>query len=246
MKLLVSECVWDAVITRLGFSSDSSGKESACSAGDAGLISGSGRSPGEGDGNPLQYSCLGNPMDRGAWQATVHGVEKSQTRLSNWTHTMTRWPPKFSPCNLRCGLSVRPGWWPGSRPTGSQEEREGASPASGWHSFAVASRTVIIGAVTDVNTVTWLTAGKLSADWCISFFSHSILAEPGTIQKLHHQHLEIFCAFGKNEHGLVYCKFLMSNYWWWISHFRWQRRSGWKASLEQLLLIVINPWCSLL
>ena len=47
----------------------------------AGLIPGSGRYPGERHGNPLQYSCLGNPMDRGAWQATVHGVAKSQTRL---------------------------------------------------------------------------------------------------------------------------------------------------------------------
>ena len=48
---------------------------------DAGLISGSGRSPGGGHGNPLQYSCLENPMDRGAWQATVYGVAKSWTRL---------------------------------------------------------------------------------------------------------------------------------------------------------------------
>ena len=47
--------------------------------GDAGLIPGSGRSPGEGNGNPLQYSCLENSMDRGAWQATVHGVAESQT-----------------------------------------------------------------------------------------------------------------------------------------------------------------------
>ena len=54
------------------------GKESAFSAGDPGLISGLGRSPGEGDGNPRQYSCLGNLMDRGAWQTTVHGVAKSQ------------------------------------------------------------------------------------------------------------------------------------------------------------------------
>ena len=46
---------------------------------DSGLIPGSRRSPGEGNGNPLQYSCLGNPMDRGAWQATVQGVAKSQT-----------------------------------------------------------------------------------------------------------------------------------------------------------------------
>ena len=61
----------------------SEGKGSACNAGDLGLIPGSGRSPGEGNGNPLQYSCLGNPMDRGAWRATVHGVAKSQTRLSD-------------------------------------------------------------------------------------------------------------------------------------------------------------------
>ena len=55
-------------------SSGSVGKESACSAGDLGSIPGSGRSPREGNGNLLQYSCLGNPMDRGGWQATVHRV----------------------------------------------------------------------------------------------------------------------------------------------------------------------------
>ena len=53
-----------------------SGNESACNAGDMGLIPGSGRSPGEGNGNPLQYSCLENPMDRGPWQARVHGFGK--------------------------------------------------------------------------------------------------------------------------------------------------------------------------
>ena len=63
----------------------SDGKASAYNAGDLGLIPGSERSPGEGNGNPLQYSCLENPMDRGAWWATVHGVAKSQTRLSNFT-----------------------------------------------------------------------------------------------------------------------------------------------------------------
>ena len=67
----------------MGFYSVSVVKESACQAGDAGLIPGSGRSPGKGNGNPLQYFCLGNPMDRGTWRATVHGVAKSQTRLSN-------------------------------------------------------------------------------------------------------------------------------------------------------------------
>ena len=61
-------------------------KESACSVGDPASIPGSGRSPGEGHGNPLQYSCLENPMDRGAWWATVHGVAKSQTRLRDLTH----------------------------------------------------------------------------------------------------------------------------------------------------------------
>ena len=58
-------------------------KESACSAGDVGWIPGSGRSPGVGNGNPLQYFCLGNPTDRGAWQAIVHGVTKSQKWLSD-------------------------------------------------------------------------------------------------------------------------------------------------------------------
>ena len=58
------------------FPGGSDGKESSCSVGDLGLIPGSGRSPGEGNGNPLQYCCLG----RGAWQATVHGVTKSRTR----------------------------------------------------------------------------------------------------------------------------------------------------------------------
>ena len=61
-----------------------SGKESACNSGDVGLIPGSGRSPGEGNGNLLQYSCLGNPMDRGAWRPTVHGVAESRTRLSDF------------------------------------------------------------------------------------------------------------------------------------------------------------------
>ena len=65
--------------------SSSDGKASAYNAGDPGLIPGWGRSPGEGNGNPLQYSCLESPMDRGAWEATVHGVAKSRTQLSNFT-----------------------------------------------------------------------------------------------------------------------------------------------------------------
>ena len=62
------------------FSSDS--KVSACNVGDLGSIPGLGRSPGEENGNPLQYSCLENPMVRGAWGATVHGVKKTWTQLS--------------------------------------------------------------------------------------------------------------------------------------------------------------------
>ena len=65
----------------MGFPGGSDGKESTCNAGDPGSIPGLGGSPGEGNGNPLQYSCLENPMDRGAWQATVHGVAKSQAQL---------------------------------------------------------------------------------------------------------------------------------------------------------------------
>jgi len=61
------------------YRSDSDGKESAYNAEDWGLIPGSGRSPGEGNGNPLQYSCLPDPMDSRAWWATVHGVAKNQT-----------------------------------------------------------------------------------------------------------------------------------------------------------------------
>jgi len=66
-----------------GFHGGSDGKESACNVGDLGSIPGSERAPGEGNGNPLQYSCLENPMDRGARWATVRGITKSQTQLSN-------------------------------------------------------------------------------------------------------------------------------------------------------------------
>ena len=66
---------------------DSEGKVSACNVGDPGSIPGLGRSPGEGNGNPLQYSCLENSMDGGAWWATVHGATKSQARLSDFTFT---------------------------------------------------------------------------------------------------------------------------------------------------------------
>ena len=64
----------------VGFPGGSDVKESACNVGDLGSIPGSGRSPGEGHGNPLQYSCLENPLNRGAWWAMIHGITKSQTQ----------------------------------------------------------------------------------------------------------------------------------------------------------------------
>ena len=80
------------------------GKESTCSAGNLGSIPGSGRSPGEGNGNPLQYSCLENPTDRGAWQATVHGV----TRVGHNLVTELLPPGRRAPG----WLGVLPGpWW---------------------------------------------------------------------------------------------------------------------------------------
>ena len=71
------------------FLGGSDGREFTCNAGDLSSIPGLGKSPGEGNGYPLQYSCLGNPKDRGAWWATVHGVTKSLTQLSKHTHTHT-------------------------------------------------------------------------------------------------------------------------------------------------------------
>ena len=74
-----------------GFPGGSYGKESTCSAGDLGLIPGLGRSPGEGNDNPLQYSCLRNAMGRGAWGATVHGVSKSWTQLRDSLSLTFKW-----------------------------------------------------------------------------------------------------------------------------------------------------------
>ena len=69
-------------MSSFGLPCSSNSKKSACNAGDLGSIPGLGRSSGEGNGYPLQYSGLENAMDRGAWWATVHGIAKSQTRLS--------------------------------------------------------------------------------------------------------------------------------------------------------------------
>ena len=82
---------------KVEFPGGSEDKASACHVGDPGLIPGLGRSSGEGNGKPLQYSCLENPMDRGSWRAIVHRVAKSQTRLNEFTSA-------FEPWDLFCGL----------------------------------------------------------------------------------------------------------------------------------------------
>ena len=75
----------------MGFLHSSVGKESACSAEDPGSIPGLERSPGEGNGNPLQFSCLENPMDRGAWKATGHGVTRVGHDLVTKLSSSTWW-----------------------------------------------------------------------------------------------------------------------------------------------------------
>ena len=90
-------------------------KASACNAGDLGSIPGSGRSPGEGNGNPLQHSYLENPMDGGAWWASVHGVAKSRTRLSDFTFTTQQPLLKLLLCTMphsTSGFNLLWGSWP--------------------------------------------------------------------------------------------------------------------------------------
>ena len=87
-ELLVSWESWDPESSELRTPQEAQKvKNPPANAGDEGSIHGSGRSRGEGNGNPLQYSCPEDPMDRGAWKATVYGVKKSQTRLSDQTTT---------------------------------------------------------------------------------------------------------------------------------------------------------------
>jgi len=92
--LLVTDFIHsrEYMLVPLGFPGGSEVKASACNEGDLGSIPELGRSLGEGNGNPLQYSCLENPRDRGAWWATVQGISKSQTRLSDFTFTFFHLP----------------------------------------------------------------------------------------------------------------------------------------------------------
>ena len=87
------------------------GKESVCNAGDPGSIPGSRRSPGEVNGNPLQYSCLENPTDRGAWQVTVHEVTQTQTKLKRLSMHAQLHLLLFSLCLCRAAPGLQQGLW---------------------------------------------------------------------------------------------------------------------------------------
>ena len=88
MVAVANNKIYNKVCQKYTLDGGSDGKASVYNAGDPGLSPGLGRSPGEGDGNPLQYYCLVNPMDRGAWQAAVLGVAKIRTRLIDFTYSL--------------------------------------------------------------------------------------------------------------------------------------------------------------
>ena len=111
----------------LGFPGGSDGEESSCNAGDLGSIPGLGRYPGGGNGFLLQYSCLANPMDRGAWRATVHGVAESPTRLRLALHLSPHVSTRWRCCPARGSKAAGwaeerhlvlqlPAWFPGAFP----------------------------------------------------------------------------------------------------------------------------------
>ena len=116
---------------KMSFPGGSDGKASVCNAGDPGSIPGLGRSLGEGNGTPLQYSCWENPMDGGAWWATVHGVAKSWTRLSNFTFTfMGKIIRQCQLGRLKISLSLKMPFSPSIPPqlTLSNHQKERKSP----------------------------------------------------------------------------------------------------------------------
>ena len=100
--------VSEVMLSRFVIAGGSEVKASACNVGDLGSFPRSGRSPGEGNGNPLQYSCLENPMDRRAWWATVHGFPKSRTRLSDFTFTFFQGACVF---HVMAAVTVHSNFW---------------------------------------------------------------------------------------------------------------------------------------
>ena len=105
---LASLLIYTVLFICKGFPGGSEVKVSACNVGDLGLIPGSERSPGERNGNPLQYSCPKNPMDGGAWWATVHGVAKSQTQLKSCQSTKLKTELKKKKNHLLKGTGLGP------------------------------------------------------------------------------------------------------------------------------------------
>ena len=109
----------------MGFPDGSEVKASACNVGDLGSIPGSGRSPGEGNGNPLQCSCLENPRDGGAWWTAVYGVAQSQTRLKQLSSSSSRWLKRGFPDGSEVKASAHNAGDPGLIPGSGRSPREG-------------------------------------------------------------------------------------------------------------------------
>ena len=112
------ELIWN-----LGLPSCFSGKESTCNAGDVVLIPRLGRSPGEGNGNPHEYSCLANPMDRGVWQATIHGVKKELDMTSWLNNSNNNLDSQFSSVAQSCTILCHPKDWSTPLPCPSPNPR---------------------------------------------------------------------------------------------------------------------------
>ena len=113
--------IWESIVSLRGFPGGSDSKESTCNVGDLGSIPGLGGSPGVGDGNPLQYSSLENSRDRGAWQATVHGVSKTHDWVTKPSTVQYPWAQKrpcawwrHSSCRVQ-GEVWSTNWMPGAR-----------------------------------------------------------------------------------------------------------------------------------
>ena len=112
------ELIWN-----LGLPSCFSGKESTCNTGDVVLIPRLGRSPGEGNGNPHEYSCLANPMDRGVWQATIHGVKKELDMTSWLNNSNNNLDSQFSSVAQSCTILCHPKDWSTPLPCPSPNPR---------------------------------------------------------------------------------------------------------------------------
>ena len=110
-----------------------SSKASTCNAGVTGSIPGLRRFPGERNGNPLQYSCMGNPMDRGAWRAIVHGITKNRTQLSDWSCVQFTSSPYSKFVYLPKTVILIPGlpWWLSGKEPTCQCRRHRFNPWSG-------------------------------------------------------------------------------------------------------------------